>query len=131
MYYNMYRQIDDLFDRVCKLEDEEFTVDVVDAEDLATFDEYAELPLPEITWTVIGPSQYITARRLERLGEQCRRRGLDPERAWRETDRSVLMEGLYVKVEEDGQVVRRYKYVRADFLTAVFAAEGALARPAH
>jgi hypothetical protein len=34
------------------------------------------------------------------------------------------MEGLYVKVEEDGQVVGRYKYVRVNFLTAVFAAEG-------
>jgi hypothetical protein len=79
--------------------------------------------LDELT-AMIGPSQYITVRHLERLGEQCRRLGLDPERAWRETDRSVLMEGLYVKVEEDGQVVERYKYVRADFLTAVFAAEG-------
>ena len=29
------------------------------------------------------------------------------------------MEGLYLKVEEEGRVVGRYKYVRADFLTAV------------
>jgi hypothetical protein len=34
------------------------------------------------------------------------------------------MEGLYIKAEEDGQVVGRYKFVRADFLAAVFAAEG-------
>ena len=72
----------------------------------------------------IGPSRYITAEHLERLAEQCRRLRLDLERAWPETDRSGLMEGLYVKAEEEGQVVGRYKYVRADFLTAVFAAEG-------
>jgi hypothetical protein len=72
----------------------------------------------------IGPSLYITAQHWDRLREQCQRLGLDLERAWRETDRSGLMEGLYVKVEEDGQVVARYKYVRADFLAAVFAAEG-------
>jgi hypothetical protein len=29
------------------------------------------------------------------------------------------MEGLYIKVEEDGQVLQRYKYVRASFLTTV------------
>ena len=44
---------------------------------------------------------------------------LDPERIRRESDPSDLMEGLYLKVEEEGQVKARYKYVRADFLTAV------------
>ena len=42
----------------------------------------------------------------------------------RETDPSGHMEGLYVKVEKDGQVIGRYKYIRAAFLQAVFAAEG-------
>jgi hypothetical protein len=79
--------------------------------------------LKELT-ALIGPSLYITAEHTERLREQCQRLGLDFERAWKETDRSGLMEGLYVKIEEDGQVVGRYKYVRADFLTAVFSAEG-------
>ena len=79
--------------------------------------------LKELT-ALIGPSRYITAQHWERLREQCQRLGLDLERAWRETDRSGLMEGLYVKVEEGGQVVGRYKYVRPDYLTAVFAAEG-------
>jgi len=35
----------------------------------------------------------------------------------------MLMEGLYVKVEEEGVVRGRYKYVRASFLQAVFASE--------
>ena len=29
------------------------------------------------------------------------------------------MEGLYIKVEEDGRTVARYKWVRPDFLTAI------------
>jgi hypothetical protein len=29
------------------------------------------------------------------------------------------MEGLYVKVEEQGRVVERYKFIRASFLTTV------------
>lgn len=74
--------------------------------------------------SLIGPSQYIAPGHLERLRDQCQRLGLDCERAWRETDRSRLMEGLYIKAEEDGQVVGRYKYLRADFLAAVFSAEG-------
>ena len=48
------------------------------------------------------------------------RRGLDPAQTLRETDSSGLMEGLYVKVEEDGAVKQRYKYIRAGFLQTVF-----------
>jgi hypothetical protein len=44
---------------------------------------------------------------------------LDVERIRCETDPSDAMEGLYIKVEEEGRVVARYKYIRADFLTAV------------
>ncbi|MGO8749346.1 MAG: RNA ligase family protein [Thermoguttaceae bacterium] len=72
----------------------------------------------------VGPSRFIRPGHLERLREECRRRGFDVERAIRETDPSGQMEGLYVKIEEDGQVVGRYKYIRAAFLQAVFAAEG-------
>ncbi len=55
----------------------------------------------------------------ERLAEAATARGVVADTLWRETNRSDLMEGLYVKVEEDGRVVERYKWVRADFLTAV------------
>ena len=73
---------------------------------------------------LIGPSAFITSDSISRLRQECEERGLDADRAMRETDRSGLMEGLYIKVEEDGVVTGRYKYVRADFLTAVFNAEG-------
>ena len=46
-------------------------------------------------------------------------RGLDPDLVGRETDPSDLMEGLYVKVEEGGRVVERYKFIRLSFLTTV------------
>ena len=45
-------------------------------------------------------------------------------RALRETDSSTLMEGLYIKVEEEGVVKERYKFVRADFLAAILRADG-------
>lgn len=73
---------------------------------------------------LIGPSAFITPDSISRLREKCEEQGLDADRVLRETDRSRLMEGLYVKIEENGVVTGRYKYVRADFLTAVFNAEG-------
>jgi hypothetical protein len=68
---------------------------------------------------LIGPSLYKSAGWRERLTDAGAAHGVDFERVWSETDRSDLMEGLYVKVEEGGAVVERYKYVRASFLTAV------------
>ena len=49
--------------------------------------------------------------------------GLEPDRQCRETDSSKLMEGLYIKIEEDGQVVDRLKYVRASFVQTVEVSE--------
>jgi hypothetical protein len=34
------------------------------------------------------------------------------------------MEGLYIKVEEDGRVIERYKYIRASFLASVLDSGG-------
>lgn len=73
---------------------------------------------------LVGRSLYKSASWRERLAEACAGRGLDAERTWAETDRSEEMEGLYVKVEEGGRVVERYKYIRPGFLTAVFDSGG-------
>ncbi len=67
----------------------------------------------------IGRSLYKGPNWRERLRQEAREAGLDPEEAVRQTDNSDLMEGLYVKVEEQGQVVERYKYVRFDFLNTI------------
>ena len=47
------------------------------------------------------------------------REGLAPERVGRETDAADRMEGLYIKVERDGQTIGRLKWIRAGFLTSV------------
>jgi hypothetical protein len=44
---------------------------------------------------------------------------VDPERALRETGASDLSEGLYLKVERDGETVARYKLVRDGFVQTI------------
>jgi hypothetical protein len=53
---------------------------------------------------------------LERAAAEA---GVPAEQAWKETDPSDLAEGLYLKVEEDGRVVQRLKFIRASFSSAV------------
>jgi hypothetical protein len=68
---------------------------------------------------LVGRSLYKSANWRERLTETGAAHGVGFDRVWNETDQSELMEGLYIKVEENGAVVERYKYIRASFLTAV------------
>jgi hypothetical protein len=71
----------------------------------------------------IGDSAFISAEHRENLREQCRRRQVDHERVQRETDSVRTMEGLYVKVEENGCVMERFKFIRPGFLTSVVESE--------
>jgi len=68
---------------------------------------------------LIGRSAFIAPDHRAQLHEAALAAGLDPAQALRETDPSGLMEGLYVKVEEDGVVTGRYKFIRAGFLQTV------------
>jgi hypothetical protein len=68
---------------------------------------------------LLGKSNFIEPNHLEKLAEMCQEKGLSVERAIKETDHNTDMEGLYIKVEEQGLVKARYKYVRASFLSAV------------
>lgn len=68
---------------------------------------------------MVGPSLYKGPRWREALERACAERDLDVARAWSQTDAADEMEGLYVKVEEGGEVVERYKFVRYSFMTAV------------
>ena len=72
---------------------------------------------------LLGRSIFITEKHKENLRAESEKLGLDAERQLRETDNSDLMEGLYIKVEEDGVVVDRMKYVRASFLQTVDASQ--------
>lgn len=72
----------------------------------------------------IDNSHYIEPGHLEQLRQVCQEKGLDAERAIAQTDRTSLMEGLYIKVEEDQTVIARYKYVRPSFLTTMLQSDG-------
>ena len=68
---------------------------------------------------LLGTSRFVTGNQRRNLWDAATQLGLDPEKCCRETELSGLMEGLYIKEEENGQVVSRMKYVRAAFLQCV------------
>lgn len=67
----------------------------------------------------LGRSNYITDDHITNLTNEAIKCGYDPEKAKAETDSTTTMEGLYIKVEENGIVVDRMKYVRYSFLQTV------------
>ena len=67
----------------------------------------------------MGDSNYISEFHIEHLREDAERLGLDADRVCCETDSSWTMEGIYIKIEENGEVIDRMKYVRASFLQTV------------
>ena len=69
--------------------------------------------------SLLGKSNYISEHKTETLRATSEKLGLDVQRQLRETDSSDTMEGLYIKVEEKGQVIDRLKYVRASFTQTV------------
>lgn len=71
--------------------------------------------------SLIGHSNYITDNHIENLREIARMHGLDVERQVNETDNSTTMEGLYIKLEEDGVVKERFKFVRREFVQQILA----------
>ena len=73
---------------------------------------------------LLGQSRYRTPRWREALRTVAEKLGQDADRILRETDPSEQMEGLYIKIEDGGQVRGRYKMVRADFHDIIAAAGG-------
>ena len=80
-------------------------------------------PAPESLNSWIRPSLYKSEDWWCRLALAARELNLNPDRVQHETDPSPLSEGLYLKVEGQGQVLARYKYVRSSFLTRVLDSE--------
>lgn len=68
---------------------------------------------------LIGPSHFIKREQKQLLEQFCVERGIDYGQVLKETDVSGIMEGLYLKVEEEGVVKERYKYVRGGFLQMI------------
>src|SRR5215813_13499052 len=69
--------------------------------------------------SLVTSSIYKTCGWRDRLRAEARSRGQNLDLVRRQTDNSDLSEGLYIKVEMEGRVVERYKFVRASFLQAV------------
>jgi hypothetical protein len=67
----------------------------------------------------VGPSRFKTPGWRDVLRAQVVELGYDWDLVWRHTDPSDLMEGLYIKWEEDGVVRGRYKFVRHDFVSRI------------
>ena len=78
---------------------------------------------PERLPKLVRPSLYKTPGWADTLASAAAEKGLDVSRALDETDPSLLAEGLYIKVEENGEVVERYKWVRASFLSQILDSE--------
>ena len=72
----------------------------------------------------IGISNYIKEAHIENLKVLSQQLKLNLEVTIRETDNSNLMEGLYIKVEENGRVEERYKYIRGEFLNTIARSQG-------
>lgn len=68
---------------------------------------------------LVGPSLAKTANWKRDFEAVVRREGHDLAKCWGQADKSDLAEGLYVKVEEEGVVSARYKWVRGDFVQAI------------
>jgi RNA ligase len=67
----------------------------------------------------VRPSLAKSAAWRDAFEMSVRRQGLAIDLAWRQTDKSDLSEGLYIKIENDRQVLGRYKWVRPDFVQTI------------
>ena len=73
--------------------------------------------------SLLQQSHFIRSGHIDKLRDICVEQGLDADRSIQQTSQSLLMEGLYIKVETSELTVARYKYVRADFLTTILQSE--------
>lgn len=67
---------------------------------------------------LVSRSNYITSHQIDSLREMV---GARFEQVLKETDVSGLMEGLYIKIETEGEIVGRYKYIRKEFIEMILA----------
>lgn len=74
--------------------------------------------LEQIT-SLVGKSKYISPEWEKNLQLKCLMSGASFAKTMEETETSGLMEGLYIKQEDDLTVINRYKYIRYDFLQKI------------
>lgn len=71
----------------------------------------------------IGPSLFISKEPEQTFRTQCKKNGVTPELAIRQTDLTGIMEGIYIKVEDGDYVTDRLKFVRGSFLNTILDSE--------
>ena len=70
------------------------------------------------------PTPFKSAGWRDALTSAAERSGSRPDMVDQQTENSDLAEGLYLKQEDANHVLDRFKFVRADFLQAIEAADG-------
>ncbi|HWE95127.1 MAG TPA: RNA ligase family protein [Tepidisphaeraceae bacterium] len=73
---------------------------------------------------MLADSRFISPQAPANLRRTAEGLRLDPEQVLAQSDATGLMEGLYIKVEEDGVVKERLKFVRRDFITRIIESDG-------
>lgn len=68
---------------------------------------------------LIKRSQYQSEHWPAMMWKFCEVEGIELDKVMHHTDKSGLMEGLYIKHEDDKQVLGRYKYVRYEFVNEI------------
>jgi len=72
---------------------------------------------------MVVPSKFKSPGWREELDRRALAAGLDTDTVRRQTDPRDEAEGLYIKVEANGVVERRFKWIRASFSAAVLNSE--------
>ena len=73
---------------------------------------------------LIRPSLYKSPDWRDALTEAAEQSGSRADMVDQQTDDSDLSEGLYIKLERDGEVIDRFKFVRGDFLQTLMDSGG-------
>lgn len=71
----------------------------------------------------LGKSNFKSSKGKEILRKKCEELNLSFNIAKKQTDTSDLMEGLYIKLEDENHVIDRFKYVRTSFLNTILDSE--------
>lgn len=77
---------------------------------------------PSALWQItqlVGKTKYQTDKWQKNLESKALMFKANLDKVKQETDQSGMMEGLYIKQEDDFQVTGRFKYVRYDFLQSI------------
>lgn len=72
-----------------------------------------------LLWSLVTRSLAKSADWRARFEAQVVQQGLPLALTWKQTDKSDKSEGLYLKIENENEVLGRYKLVRADFTQTI------------